>query len=79
MGLGTKNRLNQTAEVCKEHLRGKYSLQRNLVEDFILEIEGTTKSKDILKWSQFTNLDRNVAEMLSRLDEQFTRWLNGDV
>ena len=79
MGLGTKNRQNQTAELCKEHLRSKYAPQLDLVEDFIVEIEGSGKSKDILKWAQFTNVDRNVAAMLSRLDEQFTGWLNGDV
>lgn len=79
MGLGTKNRQNQTAELCKEHLRSKYISQLLLVEDFILEIEGTGKSMDILKWGQFTNLDRNVEAMLSRLDAQFARWLNGDV
>ncbi len=79
MGLGTKNRQNQTAELCKEHLRSKYTSQLDLVEDFILEIEGSGKSKDILKWAQFTNVDRNVAAMLSRLDEQFTGWLNGDI
>jgi hypothetical protein len=79
MGLGTKNRKSQTADLCKDHLRTKNTSQIVLVEDFILEIEGSGKSRDILKWGQFTNSDRNVPVMLSRLDEKFTRWLNGEV
>ena len=79
MGLGTKNRQNQTADLCKEHLRSTYTSQSVLVEDFILEVEGSGKSKDILQWSQFTNMDRNSAAMLSRLDEKFNQWLNGEV
>jgi len=79
MGIGTKNRQNQTAELCREHLRATYASQGNLVEDFIAEIEGDGKSKDILQWGRFTNMDRNTAAMLNRLDEAFNRWLNGDV
>jgi hypothetical protein len=79
MGIGTKNRQNQTAELCREHLRSTYASQRTLVEDFIDEIEGIGKSKDILQWGRFTNMDRNTLAMLGRLDERFTRWLNGDV
>ena len=79
MAIGTKNRQNQTAEICREHLRTTYSAQGTLVEDFIVEIEGNGKSKDILQWSRFTNMDRDTAAMLVRLDEKFTKWLNGDV
>jgi hypothetical protein len=79
MGIGTKNRQNQTAELCREHLRSTYASQGTLVEDFIAEIEGTGKSKYILQWGCFTNMDRNTTAMLGRLDERFTRWLNGDV
>ena len=79
MGLGTKNRQNQTADLCKEHLRGSFASQGTLVEDFILEIEGSGKSRDILQWGQFTNMDRNPAAMLSRIDDKFNRWLNGDI
>jgi hypothetical protein len=39
MGLGTKNRQKQTADICKLHLREKYRDQRELVEEFIVEIE----------------------------------------
>jgi hypothetical protein len=35
MGLGTKNRQKQTADICKQHLREKYRDQRGLVEEFI--------------------------------------------
>jgi hypothetical protein len=79
MGLGTKNRQAQTADLCKDHLRQSYASQGTLVEDFILEIEGAGKVKDILKWGQFTNMDRDQAAMLGRLDEKFNRWLNGEV
>ena len=44
MGLGTKNRQKQTADICKQHLREKYWDQLALVEEFILEIEGTPKN-----------------------------------
>jgi len=79
MGLGTKNRQNQTADLCKEHLRNAHSSRGTLVEDFILEIEGAGKSRDILQWGQFTNMDRDSPAMLRRLDEKFTLWLNGEV
>jgi hypothetical protein len=39
MGLGTKGRQKQTADICKAHLREKYRHQRELVEEFIVEIE----------------------------------------
>jgi len=79
MGIGTKNRQNQTAELCKEHLRSTYASQGTLVEDFIVEIEGSGKARDILKWGQFTNMDRDTTAMLARLDVKFHKWLNGDV
>jgi hypothetical protein len=79
MGLGTKNRQNQTADLCKDHLRQSYAAQGTLVEDFILEIEGSGKAKDILQWGQFTNMDRDQAAMLGRLDDKFNRWLKGEV
>ena len=79
MGLGTQNRLNQTADLCKAHLRSTYAPQGDLVEDFILEVEGSGKIRNILQWSQFTNMDRNQTHMLSRLDEKFNRWLNGEL
>ena len=79
MGLGTKNRQNQTADLCKEHLRTAHVSQGILVEDFILEIEGSGKTKDILKWGQFTDMSHDIGAMKERLDEQFTKWLNGDV
>jgi hypothetical protein len=79
MGIGTKNRQNQTAELCREHLRSSYASHGTLVEDFIREIEGTGKAQDIQAWGRFTNMDRDPADMLGRLDETFNKWLNGDV
>jgi len=79
MGLGTKNRQHQTAELCKEHLRENFSAQRVLVEDFIREIEGTGKANDPAQWSQFTDLSHHADEMIKRLDTRFNQWLNGEV
>lgn len=78
MGLGTKNRQKQTADLCKEHLRATYPAQLVLVEDFIREIEGTGKAQDLEHWGQFTDLSRNTDDMLMRLDERFEKWLNGE-
>ena len=50
MGLGTKNRQKQTADICKQHLREKYRDQRGLVEEFILEFEGDRKNCDVTRW-----------------------------
>jgi len=79
MSVGTKNRLKQTADVCKEHLRTTYPAQLVLVEDFIREIEGVGKAQDIAKWGQFTDLSQKTDMMLNRLDETFKKWLGGDV
>jgi len=79
MGLGTKNRQNQTAELCKDHLRTMYRAQMVLVEDFVREIEGVGAASDPAKWGQFTDASRNLDAMLTRLDERFNNWLNGDV
>ena len=79
MGLGTRNRQNQTAELCKEHLRTMYSAQLDLVEDFVREIEGVGKACDLTRWGQFTDLSRNTDAMYQRLDELFNHWLSGEV
>ena len=79
MGLGTKNRQHQTAEFCKAHLRAKYPSQGVLVEDFIREIEGTGKANDPTQWSQFTDLSYDNEKLVERLEEQFNKWLSGDI
>jgi hypothetical protein len=79
MGLGTKNRLQQTAELCKGHLRADHAAQSVLVEDFIREIEGTGKANDPTRWSQFTDLSHNAEKTIQRVEEQFNKWLNGEV
>ena len=76
MGLGTKNRQKQTAEVCKQHLREKHKDKLALVEEFIVEIEGTGKNQDITHWGQLTDETRIQEEMLKRLDLAFEKWLN---
>ena len=75
MGLGTKNRQKQTADICKQHLREKYRDQLALVEEFIIEIEGAPKNGDVTRWGQFTDIKDIRNEMLKRLDGHFESWL----
>jgi hypothetical protein len=76
MGLGTKNRQKQTAEVCKQHLRVKYRDKLGLVEEYIVEIEGSLKNSDVTRWSRFTDIKDIRKEMLNRLEVDFEKWLN---
>ncbi len=76
MALGTKNRQQQTAEVCKQHLRENHERQIALVEEFITEIEGTGKNHDVAKWGQFADASWKNNEMLKWLDAEFEKWLN---
>jgi hypothetical protein len=76
MGLGTKNRQKQTAELCKQHLREKYRDKLALVEEFIVEIEGPPKNCDLTRWSQFTDIRVIKKEMLRGLEARFENWLN---
>ena len=76
MGLGTKNRQKQTADVCKQHLRERNPDKPALVEEYIHEIEGTGKQQDISCWGQFTDIKGINEEMLKRLDVDFYEWLN---
>ena len=76
MGLGTKNRQKQTAELCKQHLRQKYSDKLGLVEEFIVEIEGASQNCDLTRWSCFTDIKGIKKEMFQRLEIQFENWLN---
>lgn len=76
MSIGTKNRLNQTGTTCKAHLREQHAQQLSLVEEFIVEIEGSGKSHDATKWNQFTDAKRSNAEMLQRVDAAFEAWMN---
>jgi hypothetical protein len=76
MGLGTKNRQKQTADICKQHLREKYRDKLRLVEEFIVEFEGARKDCDITRWGQFTDIKDIKEEMLTRLEAHFKKWLN---
>ena len=76
MGLGTKNRQQQTADICKQHLREKYRDQRGLVEEFIVEIEGRIKTAMSLVGAGFTDIKDIKTEMLKRLEAHFEKWLN---
>jgi hypothetical protein len=63
MGLGTKNRQKQTADICKQHLREKYQDQRGLVEESILEFEGARENCDVTRWDRFTDIKDIKKEM----------------
>jgi len=76
MSMGTKNRLNLIGTTCKAHLREQHASSGALVEEFILEIEGSGKDADANAWSQFTDAKRDNAEMLERVDAAFGAWLN---
>jgi hypothetical protein len=76
MSLGTKHRLKEAADLCKQHPREKHAKQDSLVEEFIAEIEG--KERDHTIWSQRFADQRQVdPEMLQRVDVAFEKWLNG--
>lgn len=77
MALGTKNRLQQTAQECRQYLRESHANQRELVEEYILEIEGPEHAVDPTQWNQFVDIKRSRAEMLQRLEAAFQQWLNG--
>jgi hypothetical protein len=76
MSLGTKNRQKQTADMCKQHLREKYPDKLELVEEFIVEIEGPANNSDVTRWDQFTDIKDIKKEMFQRLGAQFEKWLN---
>jgi len=76
MALGTKNRLQQIAHVCRQHLRDNHMRQLALVEEYIVEIEGTGKNHNVTNWQQFADASWKNDEMLKRLDTAFERWLN---
>jgi hypothetical protein len=76
MGLGTKNRQKQTADICKRHLREKYPDKLGLVEEFIVEIEGPPNNCDVTRWGQFTDIKDIKKEMFQRLAIRFENWLN---
>src|SRR5262245_23305623 len=76
MGLGTKNRQKQTADICKQHLREKYPDKLGLVEEFIVELEGPPNNSDVTRWGQFTDVKDIKKEMFQRLEIRFQNWLN---
>lgn len=73
MSVGTKNRLQQTATMCKEHLRQCFPEQGDLVNEFIAEIEGA--ARDATAWTQFADLKRNPADLVANAEAAFREWL----
>ena len=55
---------------------GKYRDQLALVEEFIVEIEGSPKNCDLTRWGQFTDIKDIKREMFKRLEVHFENWLN---
>lgn len=53
-------------------MRERHADKLDLVAEFIAETEGG----DATRWSQFTDLRRNDAEMLARVVAAFEKWLN---
>jgi len=76
MGVGTKHRHQQTADLCKQHLREKNPSRLGLVEEFICEFEGAGKKQEIERWSQLSDMRDIKEEVLKRLDAAFEKWLN---
>ena len=76
MGLGTKRRQQQTADICKQHLREKYRDQRGLVEEFIVEIEGAPKNCDVTRWGRFTDIKDIKKGDAQAPRGAFEKWLN---
>jgi hypothetical protein len=68
MGLGTKNRQKQTADICKQRLREKYPDKLGLVEEFIVEIEGPPNNCDVTRWGKFGDIRDIKKEMFQRLE-----------
>ena len=67
MSLGTKHRLKETADLCKQHLREKHRDQGALVEESIAEFE--SKERNHTRWSmQFADRRRPESEMFQRID-----------
>jgi hypothetical protein len=87
MALGTKNRQKQTADLCKQHLREKYSDKLGLVEEFILEIEGSAQHPDVTHWGQFTERRKGSTRAMNgpqcsmlppQICDRFTNRLDAD-
>lgn len=76
MSLGTKNRQQQTADLCKQNLREQHRDKLGLVNEFIAEFEGLGKERDITRWGQFSDSKDIKGETLERLDAHFDKWLN---
>ena len=73
--LAAESRQIQIAELCKQHLRRKHREKPDLVEEFIVEIEGTGKNQNLSKWGRFADLSRKDDEILKRLDREFEKRL----
>ena len=76
MGVSTKNRQKQTADICKQHLREKYRDKLGLVEEFIVEIEGARKNCDVTGWGQLHDIKDIRRRDAGALDVHFEKWLN---
>ena len=87
MGLGTKNRQKQTADLCKQHLREKYPDKLGLVKEFIVEIEGSPQHPDVARGGQFTERRKGSTRAMNdpqcsllppQICDRFTNRLDAD-
>ena len=76
MGLGTKNRQKQTADICKAASPGKIPGPAWASGRIHLEFEGDRKNCDVTRWDLFTDIKDIKKEMLKRLEAHFEKWLN---
>jgi len=76
MGLGTKNRQRQTADICKQHFRKNTATNWRLWKNSLWRLKGARKDCDVTRWAQFTDIKDIKQETLKRLELHFENWLN---
>jgi hypothetical protein len=73
--LGADSRKVQAAESCKLHLRNHHPDELDLVDQFIIEIEGDENHPDKAQWSRFADADGRCDRTSKQLELEFERWL----
>jgi hypothetical protein len=74
--LAAKIRESEVAEACKALLHEAHHDALNLVEEFIVEIEGAGKDRDLSQWIWFAGAGFNTAKIPERLEREFQKWLD---
>jgi hypothetical protein len=63
MGLGTKDRQKQTADICNNVSGNRVPGQAGLVEEFTAEFEGVRKDYDVTSRGQFTDIREEMLKL----------------